>query len=80
MLILTRNEGQSIMINDDIEIIFLGSHGKQGRLGIKAPRDVTIHRDEIYQKIQQEKEVHQEESGSPLLKDKVACYGDKRGH
>jgi carbon storage regulator len=56
MLILTRRIGESIMINDDITITTLGVRGNQVRLGIDAPPSMSIHREEIYQKIQQEKE------------------------
>ena len=55
MLVLTRNKGQSIMINDDIEITVLAVGGSQTRFGITAPRDVAVHREEIYHKIQQSK-------------------------
>lgn len=51
MLILTRRIGEVIMINDDIEITYLGIKGTQLRVGINAPRDVSIHRKEIYNKI-----------------------------
>jgi carbon storage regulator len=60
MLILTRTEGQVIKINDDIEIIFLGMRGRQARIGIEAPDDVIIHREEIYDRIQAEKEEGQQ--------------------
>ncbi|WP_085758790.1 carbon storage regulator CsrA [Oceanicoccus sagamiensis] len=53
MLVLTRNKGQSIMINDDIEISVLSIGGSQVRFGITAPREVAVHREEIYEKIQQ---------------------------
>lgn len=55
MLILTRRMGESIMITDDIQITVLGVKGYQVRLGIKAPLEVPVHREEIYQRIQQEK-------------------------
>ncbi|MDM7461372.1 MAG: carbon storage regulator CsrA [Fimbriimonadales bacterium] len=54
MLVLTRKVNQSIMIGDDIEVIVLEVRGEQVRLGIKAPRTVTVHRREIYDAIQQE--------------------------
>lgn len=56
MLILTRTEGQSIMIGDEIKITVLGLHGRQIRLGITAPRTTSVHRQEIYVKIQAEKD------------------------
>ncbi|MER3401813.1 MAG: carbon storage regulator [Armatimonadota bacterium] len=54
MLVLTRKVNQSIMIGDDIEVVVLEVRGEQVRLGIKAPRSVTVHRREIYEAIQQE--------------------------
>lgn len=57
MLILTRRVSESIIIGDHtIDITVLGIKGHQVRLGINAPKDITIHRDEIYQRIQQEKQ------------------------
>lgn len=55
MLILTRGKGERIRVGDDIEVIVLGVNGSQVRVGIIAPDEVPIHREEIYQKIQQEK-------------------------
>ena len=55
MLILTRRAGETLMIGDDVEITVLGAKGNQVRLGVKAPRDVSVHRAEIYQRIQQER-------------------------
>ncbi|WP_372717160.1 carbon storage regulator CsrA [Immundisolibacter sp.] len=55
MLILTRRAGETLMIGDGIEITVLGAKGNQVRLGVKAPRDVPVHRAEIYQRIQQER-------------------------
>ena len=55
MLILTRKPGEIIRIGDDIHIIFVSVQGPQIRLGIKAPKDVSVHREEIYQRIQKEK-------------------------
>jgi carbon storage regulator len=54
MLILTRKLGESVTIGDDIKITILGVRGRQVRLGIIAPQRVTIHREEIYFKIQEE--------------------------
>ncbi len=54
MLILTRHIGESIMIGDDVIITVLGIRGEQARIGIDAPRDVPVHREEIYDRIQQE--------------------------
>lgn len=54
MLVLTRKVNQSIVIGDDIEVVVLEVRGEQIRLGIKAPRDVVVHRKEIYEQIQEE--------------------------
>ena len=56
MLILTRRIGESIMIGDNIEITILGVKGGQVRLGTVAPKEISVHRDEIYQRIQAEKQ------------------------
>lgn len=52
MLILTRRVGETIRINDDISIQVLGICGQQVRLGITAPADVEVHREEVYERIQ----------------------------
>ena len=51
MLILTRREGEALMVGDDTKIVVLGVKGSQIRLGINAPKDVKVHREEIYEKI-----------------------------
>jgi carbon storage regulator len=56
MLILTRRIGETLMIGDDIEVTVLGVKGNQVRLGNKAPKDVRVNREEIHQRIQQEKD------------------------
>ncbi len=54
MLILTRRIGESLNIGDEIKITLLGIKGNQVRIGIDAPRDVEVHREEIYDKIKRE--------------------------
>lgn len=54
MLVLTRKKGQSIVISDNIEITILDVQGDQVRIGINAPRSVSIHRKEIFLEIQEE--------------------------
>lgn len=56
MLILTRRVGETLMIGDDVTITVLGVKGNQVRIGVNAPKDVAVHREEIYQRIQKEKD------------------------
>lgn len=51
MLILTRNVGESLIIGDDISVTVLGVKGNQVRIGVNAPREVPIHREEIHQRM-----------------------------
>jgi len=57
MLILIRRVGETLMIGDNVTVTVLGTKGSQVRLGVNAPRDVSVHREEIYERIQKEKEV-----------------------
>ena len=54
MLILTRRVGETLMVGDDVTVTVLGVKGNQVRIGINAPKDVAVHREEIYQRIRQE--------------------------
>ena len=56
MLILTRRVGESLMIGDEVNVTVLGIKGNQVRIGVNAPKDVAVHREQIYQRIQDEQD------------------------
>jgi carbon storage regulator len=54
MLILTRRVGETLMVGDEVTVTVLGVKGNQVRLGVNAPKDVAVHREEIYERIKRE--------------------------
>lgn len=61
MLVMTRRSGEKIMIGSNITLTILGVQGNQVRIGVNAPREVAVHREEIYQRIRQEREAERKE-------------------
>lgn len=64
MLILTRRVGETVMVGDDVTITVLGVKGNQVRIGVNAPKHVSVHREEIYQRIKKEQEAGEGSGGS----------------
>lgn len=77
MLILTRRTGESCMIGDEVTLTILGVKGNQVRIGIAAPKNVPVHREEIYERIKREQQggvpnVEQEPNGNVVANDDEA--------
>jgi carbon storage regulator len=73
MLILTRRVGETVMIGEDITVTVLGVKGNQVRVGVNAPRNVAVHREEIFERIKRE------EAGEAAEGDDGASDGDSSG-
>ena len=75
MLILTRRVGETVMIGDDVTITVLGVKGNQVRVGINAPKNVAVHREEIYERIKREQQPdHEAPPDAPDKAQKAADY------
>jgi len=66
MLILTRRVGETLKVGNDVDVTVLGVKGNQIRIGIKAPKNVAVHREEIFDRIQREAELAQRADPSQL--------------
>jgi carbon storage regulator len=64
MLILTRRVGETLMIGDDVTVTVLGVKGNQVRIGVNAPKDVAVHREEIYERIRKENDMGEPKTDS----------------
>jgi carbon storage regulator len=67
MLILTRRSGQSLYVGDNIRVTVLGSQGKQVKIGLELPEDMTVYRDEVYQRVMEENRMAIQTSNEDLL-------------
>ena len=75
MLVLTRNIGESLIIGDNIEVAVLAIKGNQVRIGINAPKDVSVHREEIYERIKAEQRGEKPVIKKPV-RDKLSVSGN----
>ena len=79
MLILTRRVGESVVIGGDVTVTVLGVKGNQARLGVNAPRDIAVHREEIHKRIEREQAAVKMQSGAtPLARSTDARYVRRR--
>lgn len=73
MLVLTRRVGETVRIGEDVNVTILGIKGSHIRVGVAAPKEVTVHREEIYRRIQQEKI----DKSEAVLREAGDTYGNK---
>lgn len=76
MLILTRRVGETLVIGDNVMVTVLGVKGNQVRIGVNAPKDVSVHREEIYERIKREKESGVQPLGSEPSSDTELSDGE----
>jgi len=67
MLILTRRSGQSLYVGDNIRVTILGIQGKQVKIGLELPEDMTVYREEVYQRVMEENRMAIQTSNEDLL-------------
>jgi carbon storage regulator len=65
MLILTRRVGEALMVGDEVTVTVLGVKGNQVRIGVNAPKHVSVHREEIYERIRAEQQAELDSPGQP---------------
>jgi carbon storage regulator len=76
MLILTRRVGETLMIGDDVTVTVLGVKGNQVRIGVNAPREISVHREEIYERIKAE-QLAEQQGESPEVESPEVEVADK---
>ncbi len=76
MLILTRRVGETVMIGNDVTVTVLGVKGNQVRVGVNAPRDVAVHREEIFERIKRE----EQDGGATSSSRPAAAHTNGSGH